>query len=106
MEHRQFTAEHFRTFHPGGKLGALLSKVGDLMHSDMPLIGESAPMADALKPAVRTAKIARVEKIPARRSLVSTDAPAWLGATCYLRRSLSARQSSKAPRAHARAGFG
>ncbi|MGR3524226.1 MAG: KpsF/GutQ family sugar-phosphate isomerase, partial [Paracoccus sp. (in: a-proteobacteria)] len=26
MEHRQFTAEHFRTFHPGGKLGALLSK--------------------------------------------------------------------------------
>ncbi|MAN55965.1 MAG: KpsF/GutQ family sugar-phosphate isomerase [Paracoccus sp. (in: a-proteobacteria)] len=48
MEHRQFTAEHFRTFHPGGKLGALLSKVGDLMHSDMPLIGESAPMADAL----------------------------------------------------------
>ena len=48
MEHRQFTAEHFRTFHPGGKLGALLSKVGALMHSDMPLIGESAPMADAL----------------------------------------------------------
>lgn len=48
MEHRHFTAEHFRTFHPGGKLGALLSKVGDLMHSDMPLIGESAPMADAL----------------------------------------------------------
>lgn len=48
MEHRQFTAEHFRTFHPGGKLGALLSKVGDLMHEDMPLVSEDAPMSDAL----------------------------------------------------------
>ncbi|WP_410218901.1 SIS domain-containing protein [Paracoccus sp. (in: a-proteobacteria)] len=48
MEHRQFTPEHFRTFHPGGKLGALLAKVGDLMHSDMPLVAEDAPMSDAL----------------------------------------------------------
>lgn len=48
MEHRQFTAEHFRTFHPGGKLGALLSKVGDLMHRDMPLVTEDTPMTDAL----------------------------------------------------------
>ena len=48
MEHRQFTAEHFRTFHPGGKLGALLSTVGDLMHDDMPLVSEETPMTDAL----------------------------------------------------------
>lgn len=48
MEHREFTPEHFRTFHPGGKLGALLSKVGDLMHADMPLVDENAPMTDAL----------------------------------------------------------
>ncbi|WCR10645.1 KpsF/GutQ family sugar-phosphate isomerase [Paracoccus stylophorae] len=48
MEHRQFTAEHFRTFHPGGKLGALLSTVGDLMHDDMPLVSEDTPMTDAL----------------------------------------------------------
>ncbi|WP_347138040.1 KpsF/GutQ family sugar-phosphate isomerase [Paracoccus sp. SSK6] len=48
MEHRQFTPEHFRTFHPGGKLGARLAKVGDLMHRDMPLVAEGAPMADAL----------------------------------------------------------
>ena len=27
MEHRRFTPEHFRTFHPGGKLGAQLRKV-------------------------------------------------------------------------------
>ncbi|WP_090732191.1 KpsF/GutQ family sugar-phosphate isomerase [Paracoccus homiensis] len=48
MEHRQFTAEHFRTFHPGGKLGALLSKVGDLMHRDVPVVTEDTPMTDAL----------------------------------------------------------
>ena len=48
MEHRQFTPEHFRTFHPGGKLGARLAKVGDLMHRDMPLVSEDAPMSDAL----------------------------------------------------------
>ncbi|WP_108500596.1 KpsF/GutQ family sugar-phosphate isomerase [Paracoccus indicus] len=48
MEHREFTPEHFRTFHPGGKLGALLAKVGDLMHRDMPLVGQAAPMSEAL----------------------------------------------------------
>ncbi|MCF3973850.1 KpsF/GutQ family sugar-phosphate isomerase [Paracoccus salsus] len=48
MEHRSFTAEHFRTFHPGGKLGARLSKVADLMHPDMPLVAEGAPMSEAL----------------------------------------------------------
>ncbi|KGJ04340.1 arabinose-5-phosphate isomerase [Paracoccus halophilus] len=48
MEHRQFTPEHFRTFHPGGKLGAKLSRVGDLMHRDIPLVAEDAPMTDAL----------------------------------------------------------
>lgn len=48
MEHRHFTAEHFRTFHPGGKLGARLSRVGDLMHADMPLVLEGAPMTEAL----------------------------------------------------------
>ncbi|MBD3785389.1 MAG: KpsF/GutQ family sugar-phosphate isomerase [Sphingomonadales bacterium] len=48
MEHRQFTPEHFRTFHPGGKLGAKLSKVGDLMHRDMPLVPEDMPMSEVL----------------------------------------------------------
>lgn len=48
MEHRQFTPEHFRTFHPGGKLGARLAKVADLMHSDMPLVLEDTPMTEAL----------------------------------------------------------
>lgn len=48
MEHRRFTPEHFRTFHPGGKLGALLAKVGDLASRDLPLVAEDAPMSDAL----------------------------------------------------------
>ena len=48
MEHREFTPEHFKEFHPGGKLGARLAKVRDLMHRDMPLVSASAPMGDAL----------------------------------------------------------
>lgn len=50
MEHRSFTPEHFREFHPGGKLGARLSRVGDLMHGGaaVPLVGKATPMSDAL----------------------------------------------------------
>lgn len=48
MEHRQFTPEDFREFHPGGKLGARLSRVRDLMHHDMPLVTLGTPMSDAL----------------------------------------------------------
>lgn len=48
MEHRQFTPEDFRTYHPGGKLGARLSRVADLMHRDMPLVTLDTPMGDAL----------------------------------------------------------
>ena len=51
MENREFTAEHFRDFHPGGKLGARLSRVGDLMHtgSGIPLTTVDATMADVLR---------------------------------------------------------
>lgn len=50
MEHRAFTPENFRDFHPGGKLGAQLSRVSDLMHSgaDIPLVRLETPMSDAL----------------------------------------------------------
>ncbi|MEM6564617.1 MAG: KpsF/GutQ family sugar-phosphate isomerase [Pseudomonadota bacterium] len=50
MEHRQFTPERFRDFHPGGKLGAQLSLVADLMHSGaaIPRIAETARMSEAL----------------------------------------------------------
>ncbi|MDX2483550.1 MAG: KpsF/GutQ family sugar-phosphate isomerase [Pseudodonghicola sp.] len=48
MEHRKFTPAHFREFHPGGKLGARLSKVRDLMHSDLPIVPSGTPMSEAL----------------------------------------------------------
>ena len=48
MEHRKFTPEHFRTFHPGGRLGARLATVADLMHTRMPLVPRAAPMSEAL----------------------------------------------------------
>jgi arabinose-5-phosphate isomerase len=50
LERRGFTASDFRVFHPGGKLGAMLRTVGDLMHGEdeLPLIGADAPMPDAL----------------------------------------------------------
>jgi len=50
MEHREFKAEHFRDFHPGGKLGARLSRVADLMHTGdaLPLVTVDAKMSEAL----------------------------------------------------------
>ncbi|MDX5383285.1 MAG: KpsF/GutQ family sugar-phosphate isomerase [Rhodobacterales bacterium] len=50
MEHRQFQPEDFRNFHPGGKLGAQLSRVRDLMHTDdaLPLVNATASMGDTL----------------------------------------------------------
>jgi len=50
MEQRSFTPENFREFHPGGKLGALVSSVADLMHpkSELPLVSPDSPMSDAL----------------------------------------------------------
>ena len=51
MENRDFTAEHFRDFHPGGKLGARLSRVSDLMHvgDAVPVVALDAPMSLVLK---------------------------------------------------------
>ena len=50
MEHRKFTPENFREFHPGGKLGAKLAQVGDLMHigDSIPLVNITTPMSDTL----------------------------------------------------------
>lgn len=50
VERRGFTATDFRVFHPGGKLGALLRTVADLMHKDpeVPLVPPSASMSEAL----------------------------------------------------------
>jgi arabinose-5-phosphate isomerase len=50
LERRGFTADRFRTFHPGGKLGAMLRTVADLMHGpgELPLVAPEAPMREAL----------------------------------------------------------
>ena len=50
MEHRQFTPDNFRDFHPGGKLGARLSRVRDLMHHGdaLPLVAAGTAMGPAL----------------------------------------------------------
>ena len=50
LERRGFTAKDFKTFHPGGKLGAMLRTVGDLMHGadQVPLVTPGTPMREAL----------------------------------------------------------
>ena len=50
MEEREFKAENFATFHPGGKLGAQLASVAQLMHgvSALPLVQFDTPMEEVL----------------------------------------------------------
>jgi arabinose-5-phosphate isomerase len=47
---RGFTATDFRTFHPGGRLGARLRRVREVMHEGdaVPLTGPGTPMEEAL----------------------------------------------------------
>lgn len=50
IERRGFSKVDYKQRHPGGKLGAILKKVSDLMHSgnDIPLISDKATMQEAL----------------------------------------------------------
>ena len=50
MEQRGFGEEDFQTFHPGGKLGAQLMRVSELMHGAeaLPLVAPDTPMGDVL----------------------------------------------------------
>lgn len=50
LDRRGFTPSDFQTFHPGGKLGASLKKVRDIMHTDkdLPLAREETKMSEAL----------------------------------------------------------
>ena len=50
VEHRGFGAQDFKIFHPGGKLGAALRTVGELMHGpgELPLVHLHTSMADTL----------------------------------------------------------
>ncbi|HEY0435737.1 MAG TPA: KpsF/GutQ family sugar-phosphate isomerase [Phenylobacterium sp.] len=50
LERRGFKPSDFQVFHPGGKIGAMLRTVGDLMHGadELPLVRGETPMQDAL----------------------------------------------------------
>jgi arabinose-5-phosphate isomerase len=50
LEARGFTPEHFRTFHPGGQLGANLTQIRDVMHvgDELPLVAAGTGMKDAI----------------------------------------------------------
>jgi len=50
LESRGFTALDFRVFHPGGRLGAMLKFVRDIMHTGdaIPLARVGAPMSDGI----------------------------------------------------------
>ncbi|MFC3068696.1 KpsF/GutQ family sugar-phosphate isomerase [Phenylobacterium soli] len=50
LERRGFKPQDFHVFHPGGKLGAMLRVVGDLMHAgeELPLVSPDTPMREAL----------------------------------------------------------
>lgn len=50
LETRGFSPSDFRVFHPGGKLGASLTHVSDIMHRGeaMPLVASGAMMSEAI----------------------------------------------------------
>lgn len=48
MQEQGITPSQFSEFHPGGKLGARLVTVRDLMHDDFPLVTGNTPMGEAL----------------------------------------------------------
>ncbi len=50
MEQRGFMKDDFRKFHPGGKLGARLAQVHQLMHDadEVPRVSPNTPMSDTL----------------------------------------------------------
>ena len=50
LEDKGFSARDFKKFHPGGKLGAQLKHVRDIMHqrAELPLANEQALMSEAL----------------------------------------------------------
>lgn len=50
LEARGFTPEDFRMFHPGGKLGAKLRRVEDIMHQGdrLPIVGDTARIEEVV----------------------------------------------------------
>ncbi len=50
LARRGFSTDDFRDLHPGGRLGARLQRVEDLMHrgDEVPIVGEDATLAEAI----------------------------------------------------------
>ncbi|ESX48908.1 KpsF/GutQ family sugar-phosphate isomerase [Mesorhizobium sp. C416B] len=50
LEARGFTPDHFRTFHPGGQLGANLTQIHEIMHvgERLPLVASGTGMREAI----------------------------------------------------------
>ena len=50
LEARGFTPDHFRTFHPGGQLGANLTKIREIMHvgDKLPVVASGTGMREAI----------------------------------------------------------
>jgi arabinose-5-phosphate isomerase len=50
LEARGFTPDHFRTFHPGGQLGANLTQIHEIMHvgDRLPLVASGTGMREAI----------------------------------------------------------
>jgi arabinose-5-phosphate isomerase len=50
LERKGFSANDFQRYHPGGKLGAQLTTVGQLMHTgdDLPLVKRSATLSEGI----------------------------------------------------------
>ena len=50
LERKGFSADDYKVFHPGGKLGRKLLRVADLMHDgdELPLIGQDRAMSEAV----------------------------------------------------------
>lgn len=51
LERKGFQSDDFRDLHPGGKLGAMLKKVGEIMRSgdDVPLVQSGTSFTDAIR---------------------------------------------------------
>lgn len=51
LESKGFKADHFKVFHPGGKLGAMLRTAADVMHktTELPLVPVGAPFIEAIQ---------------------------------------------------------
>jgi len=50
LERKGFSSADFQLFHPGGRLGRRLLRVGDIMHAgdQVPVVGPDAPMSEAI----------------------------------------------------------